>query len=172
LNPLLGVFLALKDRTTEAIPVLERAVGQFDKVGWDLAMHALVRAHLSSGAPDRAMKLLEQLFDKIDDRHLAGQVTSALFDAAAFENAAQLGKRLFERYGYTGYAYNVACALARIEGPLDEALAWLTKAVEAGYDNVAHMEADEDLVALRELPAYVAIRAKAESNADEKRSAT
>ncbi len=45
--------------------------------------------------------------------------------------------------------YNLACALARA-GEADEAIAYLQRAVEAGFLNFAHLAADKDLKSLRE----------------------
>lgn len=52
--------------------------------------------------------------------------------------------------------YDLACALAR-GGRRKDALAELQKAVEAGFQDGAHMAEDEDLKALRELPEFQAL---------------
>ncbi|AGC42596.1 hypothetical protein MYSTI_01248 [Myxococcus stipitatus DSM 14675] len=57
-------------------------------------------------------------------------------------------------------AYNAACAAALAKAS-DEALVWLRRAVEAGFDNAKHMKSDPDLVSIRELPGYAPLEQKA-----------
>jgi len=52
--------------------------------------------------------------------------------------------------------YNLACAEALL-GELNEAVASLRRAVEAGYSNLQHMVQDTDLTALRNLPEFQAL---------------
>ncbi|MGE0605858.1 MAG: redoxin domain-containing protein [Pirellulales bacterium] len=49
--------------------------------------------------------------------------------------------------------YNEACAQA-VDGETEQALATLTEAFEAGYDNFEELEADDDLASVRELPEF------------------
>jgi tetratricopeptide (TPR) repeat protein len=49
--------------------------------------------------------------------------------------------------------YNIACCDSLL-GNTDSALAFLSRAIEAGYRDLNHLEADEDLVNLRHLPGY------------------
>ncbi|MCZ7644832.1 MAG: hypothetical protein M5U26_06045 [Planctomycetota bacterium] len=65
--------------------------------------------------------------------------------------------------GHPNPHYNLACALAR-QGKNDEALAELGKAAEAGYNDPAHLKADEDLAALRADKRFAEIAAKAREN--------
>jgi hypothetical protein len=46
-------------------------------------------------------------------------------------------------------AYNVACNES-LEGRSEEGVAWLKKALQAGYDNFDHLESDTDLESIRE----------------------
>lgn len=57
--------------------------------------------------------------------------------------------------------YNLACALAR-QGKTADALAALEKAVELGFDDTAHIKADEDLASLRTEAGFVQLLAAAE----------
>lgn len=50
-------------------------------------------------------------------------------------------------------AYNYACSLARVGRP-EEAVIQLKSAVELGYRDRLHLEADRDLESVRGLPAY------------------
>ncbi len=54
--------------------------------------------------------------------------------------------------------YNAACAYA-LKGDKEQALSWLSQAVNQGYRNANQMERDEDLMSLREDPAYQEILA-------------
>lgn len=63
-----------------------------------------------------------------------------------------------------GY-YNLACAQARL-GKTEDALANLKKAIECGYGEAAHMQADEDLESLHKDPRFAALVKQAEENAD------
>ncbi|HUU44235.1 MAG TPA: TlpA disulfide reductase family protein, partial [Acidobacteriota bacterium] len=60
-------------------------------------------------------------------------------------------------------AYNVACANGRT-GQTEQALEWLTKAVESGWDDPAQLESDSDLASIREEPGFAAVLARAEEN--------
>lgn len=51
--------------------------------------------------------------------------------------------------------YNLACTLAR-QGKTDAALEQLEKAIEFGFSDAKHMEIDDDLAKLRELPRFQA----------------
>jgi len=66
--------------------------------------------------------------------------------------------------------YNLACAEALL-GELNEAVASLKRAIEAGYSNVQHLLQDTDLTALRNLPDFQALvdllRQKAEQPKEE-----
>ena len=74
-----------------------------------------------------------------------------------FDAAAAFGASLFERFGDAEDAYNTACSHSRA-GRADEGLAWLERAVEAGYQDLDHLESDEDMAAVRALAGYTLIR--------------
>lgn len=94
-----------------------------------------------------------------DDREAGAFVDAAIFADGAFDAAAELGARLFERFGHAEDAYNTACSHAR-GGRAGEGLAWLGRAIDAGYDDLAHLEGDEDLAAVRALEGYGDLRAR------------
>ncbi|MCQ2388999.1 MAG: hypothetical protein MJ138_04745 [Kiritimatiellae bacterium] len=72
-------------------------------------------------------------------------------DWAAMEKCCGYGLRLMP--GDATWQYNLACALNR-QGKTDAALAALAKAVEFGFRDAAHAEADGDLKNLGTLPRF------------------
>ncbi|MBX3273372.1 MAG: hypothetical protein KF729_24125 [Sandaracinaceae bacterium] len=103
----------------------------------------------------------EEAVDAASERAPAAFVDAALFHAGAFDAAAALGAALFARFGDAEDAYNTACSHARA-GRIEEGLDWLARAVDAGYDDLAHLEQDDDLAPVRALEAYGALRARLE----------
>lgn len=79
-----------------------------------------------------------------------------------FQKAYELGYRA----GVS--AYNAACALAR-QGKTDEAIAWLHKSVEQGFDAADHLEHDDDLDSLRQDPRLRALRQAARAREQEEK---
>lgn len=105
------------------------------------------------GRPESAMVA-------IANDHAAGAlVDAALFHAGAYDAAAELAAHLFDRFGEAEDAYNAACSHARA-GRAEEGLSWLERAVEAGYTDLAHLEADDDLENVRALEAFGTLRDK------------
>ncbi len=81
-----------------------------------------------------------------------------LFAASAFLLARQVLESRFRASHEAEDAYNVACCDARL-GDVPAALDWLARAKEAGWDDLAGMDADEDLEAVRASPGYATFRA-------------
>ncbi|MBS0207443.1 MAG: hypothetical protein JSS27_00680 [Planctomycetes bacterium] len=54
--------------------------------------------------------------------------------------------------------YNLTCSLS-LNGQVDEALKHLGRALDLGYDNLEHLQADTDLDPLREHPGFAALLA-------------
>src|SRR6478672_5151105 len=72
-----------------------------------------------------------------------------LFDANDFEKAGATCEEILKKYpGDSLTLYNLACCQSRLKKPA-EALVTLTKAVENGWSESDHMEADEDLAPIR-----------------------
>lgn len=69
----------------------------------------------------------------------------------AAETAARAGATLLPND--TNWAYNVACALS-LQGQADAAFSALEKAIRLGFTNLAQIEKDPDLNAIRPLPRY------------------
>jgi hypothetical protein len=81
---------------------------------------------------------------------------SAAFHSGEFELSVEAGRRSFERTNDPEVAYNIACAESRA-GHADEALAWIERAVEAGYRNIDALASDADFETLRSRPEFEAI---------------
>ncbi len=94
-----------------------------------------------------------------EDREAGAFVDTAMFKLGRYDAAAEFGARLFERFGDAEDAYNTACSHAR-GGRADEGLSWLERAIDAGYSDLEHLEADDDLSAVRALPRYPILRAR------------
>ena len=68
--------------------------------------------------------------------------------------ALRLDRRLVELHPNDPIIqYNVACSLA-MTGRVSEAISALEHAIEVGYDDFAHLEADADLDLLRDEPSF------------------
>jgi Zn-dependent protease len=110
-----------------------------------------------------ALSMLGQTAEALDrlgdDRVGGSMVDTALFHAARFDEAAELGAGLFERFHDAEDAYNTACSHARAGRAL-EGLGWLERALDAGYDDLDHLEADQDLAEVRALDGYGPLRAR------------
>jgi hypothetical protein len=52
-------------------------------------------------------------------------------------------------HSYQAHRYKSAAATKRAEAEADRAMVWLKQAVAAGYNDIAHMQNDRDLDALR-----------------------
>jgi beta-lactamase regulating signal transducer with metallopeptidase domain len=81
----------------------------------------------------------------------------ALVGQGRYEDAIDAFRYQYE-LGYTpSYAsYNVACCHALL-GQVDDAIEWLEKSVESGYDDPLQIEQDEDLALLRADPRFRAL---------------
>lgn len=86
-------------------------------------------------------------------------VGRALFQAGRFEEAARIGQDGFEELAHPTTAYNVACCWSRAGDPA-RALAWLERAVEAGFTDLSALDASADLAAVRELAGYRRLRSR------------
>jgi len=161
-----AVKVAMRD-THDPSPILEALVaakgGRFEE-----ALEAVEAIHPEEAAgakrieayalaaqrrPESAMAAIA------DDRAAGALVDAALFQAGAYDEAADLAAHLFDRFGEAEDAYNAACSHARA-GRAEEGLSWLERAVDAGYHDLAHLESDEDLAAVRALEGFGTLRSR------------
>ncbi len=82
-----------------------------------------------------------------------------LFEASAFALSRQVLESRFRASHDAEDAYNVACCDARL-GEVGAAVEWLARAREAGWDDVAGMDADKDLDGVRASPEYASFRTR------------
>jgi len=81
----------------------------------------------------------------------------------AFQRAIAAGHR------EAASSYNIACGYAR-EGKTNEALEWLARAREAGFDVAGHLDQDDDLDNLRGITAFETMRGSRETKTSRRRS--
>ena len=71
-----------------------------------------------------------------------------------YPEALRLDRKLTERFPQDHVArYNLACSLA-MTGQIGQAISALAKAIDLGYADFAHIEADSDLDVLRDEPSF------------------
>ncbi|MGE0785124.1 MAG: site-2 protease family protein [Sandaracinaceae bacterium] len=119
----------------------------------EAAQRIAAYAHAALSHPDRALDATHH------DRELAAMIDAALFADGRFDQAAHLAALLFERFGQPTDAYNTACSHARAGRP-EEGLAWLERAIDAGYTDAAQLDADDDLASVRALAAFAPLRSR------------
>lgn len=141
---LAALIAARRDRPREA---LDAAADIYEEEADAARMITLYARALLGGADE----VVDELTD--DDADLGSLLDAAVFHAGDFDAAATMGEALFERFGESNDAYNTACSLARAGRP-DDAVRWIERAIDAGYDDLEHLESDEDLAAARAHPGY------------------
>lgn len=78
-------------------------------------------------------------------------------DLLTAEEAALAGAKILPKDA--NWSYNVACVYAR-QQRLDDAILWLEKAIDLGFNNAAQVLADEDIKALQAHPKFKSLIAK------------
>jgi Zn-dependent protease len=149
-----GLVLLETGATGEAVSVLERA---FSKQPSEWVAYLLVRGLAREGRYDDAMARSGDPRMASAAPQLYVAIAAEAFTAGAFEVAARAGQAAFERRSDPMVAYNVACSFARA-GRIDQAVAWLSRAVEAGFRDHKLLDGDPDIDALRHLPGFQDLR--------------
>lgn len=125
------------------------------------SMPALVLSSVYIGEerPDLTLELLRSKRGaKLSpESHL--RITAQLFHADQYALCFEACALAFERFAQPQFAYNAACALARL-GRSDEGLSWLGRAVDGGFHDAALIDGDPDLARLRTQPGFADIRAR------------
>jgi tetratricopeptide (TPR) repeat protein len=94
-----------------------------------------------------------------------------LLQAGDYKAARALFEEQLSIFNHHTPIYNIACCEA-LSGNSKEALAYLQKAVNAGFTDVAHIEKDSDLDSLRDLDEYKTIIANLKANASSSSSSS
>ena len=85
------------------------------------------------------------------------QLVDLVADRGDYQRALELDQRLVELRPHDCLAkYTLACSLS-VLGHVGAALKTLEEAIELGYDDIAHLEADGDLDAVRRHPGYLCL---------------
>jgi len=119
----------------------------------------LLIAWANGGWEERATEWLDAKAVDALPRGLTRELGSRLFFAGRVDAARHLLETRFEVTREAQDAYNVACCCARLHA-CGEALGWLGRALDAGWDDGAAIDRDEDLAPLRALDGFSALRAR------------
>lgn len=137
-----------------AAELLQRA---FDAKPSDATGALLARALIGAGRLDDAVGLVAGPRAGTVGAFTNAYVGQALFDAQRYDEAATVGGRLFELQPHPSTGLSLARICARA-GRREEALTWISRAVDAGFSDLAGLESDEDLGALRGTARFEEIR--------------
>lgn len=129
----------------------------------------LVSALLALEQPARVVQLCRALSEpgRATDRAFQTAVHDAsakLFQAGAYQASYEVCVLGFERFGSAVFGFNAACCQSKL-GRLDDALAWVARAVDAGYLEVEVLEKDEDIAPVRALPGFATVLERARARA-------
>ncbi|MBO0722249.1 MAG: site-2 protease family protein [Blastocatellia bacterium] len=138
------------------LPLLEQAYRSAKTAGLAaIYAHALIDAH-------RFQEAMSLISDPLLAQYATGLyalLQSVAFEAGEFDLSAQAGTLASERGGAPHIAVNVACAHARA-GRVDQALEWVKRALDAGYNELESLKNDPDLEALRNQPEFIKFTTK------------
>jgi len=93
---------------------------------------------------------------------LSVDLQTEAFNRGAFKASAQAGIYACQQKADPRVAYNVACAYVR-DAEFSEALEWMNRAIDLGFEDKHALVSDPDLEALRSLPEFGALVAKFEA---------
>jgi Zn-dependent protease len=139
--------------TAGADQALEQLQALFEHHPNDATGALLARGLVESARLDQAISVVDGPWSASLGHEAHAVVGSALFATGRYEEAARLAERSFERQPHPTLGYNIACSWAR-SGDVEAALAWLAKAVDAGYRDAGQLLGDEDFVAVRRAPGF------------------
>jgi Zn-dependent protease len=151
-----GRLMIAEGRITEGLVRLEQA---YETGRSSFPALVLSSVYVDQARPDLTLAMLRTArgAELSADTHLT--LTAQLYHAGRLELCLQASRLGFERFATPPFAYNAACCLARL-GRIPEGLDWLTRAVDAGFDDAGQLDSDEDIEALRSAPGFERIRAR------------
>jgi tetratricopeptide (TPR) repeat protein len=155
-----GALLLLEGRPEEACALLEPLLSDGSDDG---VVSVLAEAYVECGRLDDAAQAVLEANARPGRRRIGqpvfAQLEQSLLGAGAYGPALAVAAAGFERFGSPDHAYNHACALCGL-GRHDEAIGWLERALDAGYEDIDHLDQDADLTDLRAHPRFAALYAR------------
>lgn len=142
-----AMALEALERREEAVTFALRAVEEEPS---DSSAGLALRLLVALGRVDEA----EALASRFPWKRAGGEPAARARVALArgeFGDAAVLWQQAFERSGSPEEAYNAACSHARAR-QLTDAIAWIERALDAGFRDLDALRADPDLAEIREAP--------------------
>ncbi|WP_157069816.1 site-2 protease family protein [Sandaracinus amylolyticus] len=143
-------LLLAEGKHDEGMQALERA---WQDTPGDLPGLVLAAAHVDARQPERAVVMLRSLRGARLSTNAHLTISAALFYAEHYEHALAVSELAWNRFHVATHAYNAACSCARL-GRIAQGLDWLAIATNAGFDDVAKLETDDDLAPLRADPRW------------------
>ncbi|MEO7837138.1 MAG: site-2 protease family protein [Acidimicrobiales bacterium] len=120
---------------------------------------------LDAGVLDDVVERLGIAPDRSGAAAGLGRLQEVLHQAGRFDEAARVGERAFALTASGVIAFNTACSVARA-GREGQALPWLRAAIGAGWHDLAQLERDPDLAAVRSGPGFAEVRSLVAADAD------
>jgi Zn-dependent protease len=142
------------DDWPRALPLIEYAYQSSQS-----SVMGMIYAHALIGA-NRFTEAMPLIADPRLAEYAAGLyalMQTGAFEAGQFDLSAEAGALAVERGGGPHIAYNIACAHARA-GRIGQALQWIKRAVDAGYNDFDALKNDPDLQALRDHPEFMQVQ--------------
>jgi serine/threonine protein kinase/tetratricopeptide (TPR) repeat protein len=152
----LGRFDEARKLNEEALATRRRALGPNHPSTLE-SMNAVASCYLAAGKYTEAVKLLRQVAERWENSKRTD--ADSLYNAACFR--AELAAALRG-------ADKSSAAAKEADTEADRAMAWLAKAVAAGFTDFTHIKTDEDLKALHGREDYKKLVAELESKAKKK----
>ena len=149
-----GMLLLEKGELDRAISVLEPA---FNRAPSQWVGYLLGQALIKAKRFDDALMLCSNPALVSHAPRLYVALAGEAFQDGQYEMSAKAGRLAFERVADPMVAYNIACALARA-GRADDAMVWMSRAVEAGFRDRTLLDTDPDLSNLRSTPEFISVR--------------
>ncbi len=147
----MAVFLSFKaEEWPLLIPLIETSYQS--SLRPELGM-ILAQALIEAGRYQEALPLIADPRQSEYAPGLYAAMQHSAFRAGQYETSIEAGRLALERGASPVIAYNIACAHARM-GKNDEAMEWVNRAVEAGFNERETLGSDPDIAALRVRPEF------------------
>jgi tetratricopeptide (TPR) repeat protein len=147
----MAVFLSFKtEEWPLLIPLIETSYQT--SLRPELGM-ILAQALIEAGRYQEALPLIADPRQSEYAPGLYAAMQHSAFRAGQYETSIEAGRLALDRGASPVIAYNIACAHARM-GRNDEAMEWVKRAVEAGFNERETLGSDPDIAALRVRPEF------------------